>query len=354
MLRLFSFSILISLVLGNNNSNSNSTSTSTTSTSTTTTTTTTTTTAASSNSSSGNATTSTTTTTVLTTTTQVPSEWIQVSASYTAAEMLPLNVTKVDLMASEPYMGAKVTGLAKTLSVTEQSILITDFEVTAPSSRRLEEQTTDQRRQLSSGNVDVRTFFKVTTVDNAASLAVVADIVSSAATLKTNIDNAMAATNWTGQTVLTTAPTIAGSITLTAPVVSTLPVHTTGSWTVAYFDDAACSQAWTGPGDAQLQGHIGTCTQGSINTGNSILATSCGKQLVVNEYQGSSTCTSADSSAENSHLYTTEACIRDASFTTGEKWHRVTCSSQDITEASGTTSTSLEWLIAVLTLVVTF
>jgi hypothetical protein len=141
----------------------------------------------------------------------------QVKVEYTTDETLPSGVTAADLMSSTVYKTAKKTGLAAALSVPASDITITGFTLVArrPSSAA---------RQLSGTTVSVKTSATVVAADLAAATAISSAAAGASAAIKAQTDSAMAAADWSGQSVISSAPT------MTAPAVAT-PVVAGGAAT---------------------------------------------------------------------------------------------------------------------------
>jgi hypothetical protein len=132
---------------------------------------------------------------------------VLVSAEYTADETLPSGVSSSDLMLSTVYTAAKATGLSAALSVPVSDITMTGFTVGA---RRLSAAV----RQLSDA-VSVTTSFTVQVADEGVASDLSTTIVGAADAIKTETDSAMASADWSGESVITAAPT------LTTPDVAT-------------------------------------------------------------------------------------------------------------------------------------
>jgi hypothetical protein len=143
-----------------------------------------------------------------------------ISGEYTAVELLPRNVTAEDLMNSAPYVAAKETGLAAALNVTVSDVNITGFTIT-DHDRRLPAAV----RQLSS-HVTVTTQFTVIIAgsNSADSLTAAIAAPAFANTAETETNNALAAADWSNQSVLTAAPVMSsiamGAAAATAGVTS--------------------------------------------------------------------------------------------------------------------------------------
>ncbi|CAK0802206.1 unnamed protein product [Prorocentrum cordatum] len=131
---------------------------------------------------------------------------VQVVAEYTADETLPLDVKESDLMSSIVYKTAKKKGLEVALSVPASDLTITGFALGA---RRL---STAVRRL--SDTVSVTTSFEVKTASTSAATAVSTRIAGASAAIKAATDSAMAEADWSGESVITVAPT------MTAPTVA--------------------------------------------------------------------------------------------------------------------------------------
>jgi plastocyanin len=137
-----------------------------------------------------------------TTTTEAPTGPVLVAAAYTADETLPSGVTSSDLMNSTVYKDAKATGLSVALSVPVSDITIIGFTVEA---RRLSAAV----RGLSV-TVSVTTSFTVQVADAIAAGALSTTIAGAADAIKIQTNIAMSAADWSGEPVLTAAPTMTG------------------------------------------------------------------------------------------------------------------------------------------------
>ncbi|CAK0871785.1 unnamed protein product [Prorocentrum cordatum] len=134
---------------------------------------------------------------------------VVVTAEYTSDETLPAGVTSTELMSSTVYKAAKTTGLANALSVPESDITITDFILNA---RRLSEVV----RQLSDTvAISVTTRFSILVADESDASSLATTIQGAAEDIKTHTENAMQQADWSGESVITAAPT------MTTPDVST-------------------------------------------------------------------------------------------------------------------------------------
>ncbi|CAK0802207.1 unnamed protein product [Prorocentrum cordatum] len=116
-------------------------------------------------------------------------------------------------MSSIVYKTAKKTGLEAALSVPVSDITITGFELDA---RRLSTAV----RQLSD-TVSVKTRFKVRTTSISDANALSTRISGASTVIKEETDSAMAESDWSGESVLTAAPTIAALTTLTVVAITT-------------------------------------------------------------------------------------------------------------------------------------
>lgn len=146
--------------------------------------------------------------------TEAPTAAVEIVAEYAANETLPVDVTASDLAASIVYAAAKQTGLAAALSVPTSDITITGFTLGA---RRLEPAV----RQLT-GTVSVTTSFKVVVADISAGTALSTTIAGASAAIKAETDSAMAAADWSDESVITAAPTMTVPVVAT-PIVNAVP-----------------------------------------------------------------------------------------------------------------------------------
>lgn len=138
---------------------------------------------------------------------------VKVQASYEAVEDLPASVTPADLLASTPYMAAKKTGLAAALNVPEADITIDGFSI---SRRRLAQ----KGRALASKTV-VTSYSVDVPATAAATMQAAVAAPTLAAAIQTQTATAMAAQTWTGEPVLTAAPTLTVSSTTYIGTVTT-------------------------------------------------------------------------------------------------------------------------------------
>jgi hypothetical protein len=159
------------------------------------------------------ATTTTTTVTSVTTrtVTTTVAYTVAVDAEYESQEILPPGVTSSDLMSSAAYKAAKKTGLSVALSVPVSRITITDFTVNE-TARRLSSDV----RELSA-TVSVTTSFRVQVADADAADDLSSTIAGAADAIKTQTNIAMSAADWSGESVITAAPTVTD---VAAPVVT--------------------------------------------------------------------------------------------------------------------------------------
>ncbi|CAK0906115.1 unnamed protein product [Prorocentrum cordatum] len=109
-------------------------------------------------------------------------------------------------MSSIVYTTAKKTGLAAAVSVLASDITITYFAVGA---RRLSTAV----RQLT-GTVTVKTSFRIKVADVSTAATLSTRIAGASAAIKAQTNSAMAAADWSGESVITVAPT------MTDPVVA--------------------------------------------------------------------------------------------------------------------------------------
>jgi len=135
-----------------------------------------------------------------------------VLAQYTADETLPSGVTESDLESSTVYRAAKreglvavLSGLGAALSVPEEGIAITGFTL---GNRRL---STAFRKVT--GTTSVTTRFKVEVPDRSIATTLATTIEGASAEILAQTNSAMAAADWSGELVITAAPT------MTAPTV---------------------------------------------------------------------------------------------------------------------------------------
>ena len=126
---------------------------------------------------------------------------VRVVGSYTATETLPSGVTADDLMSSAVYVGAKKTGLSVALSVDVGNVDITGHTV---GSRRL----SAVGRQLTAA-VSVTTQFAITVSDSSTAQSLSTTIAGAADDISTHTNAAMAAADWSSESVITSAPTLA-------------------------------------------------------------------------------------------------------------------------------------------------
>lgn len=222
------------------------------------------------------------------TTTAGPTTKVTVKASYEAVEVLPANVTAADLMASTTYRAAKKAGLVAALSVTADKLVIIGFSI-----------ATTRARRLSTANKTVTTNFRVEVADATAATTMATTITGAAAAIKTQTNAAMAAADWSGESVLTAAPTME-TPTVATPVTETVTVLTAGTFSIQYFTDADCTTANTAKTTAT--GSIGTCP---ATAGTDPAVSACGLKATV--------CGGTDLDVD--------ACVAD-----GANYQQVTCS----------------------------
>ena len=127
----------------------------------------------------------------------------EVEVEYTSEEALPSGVTATDLMSSTVYKAAKKTGLAAALSVPVSDVTIRGFTIVV------------RRLHRSGTTVSVKTSASVKAADLPSATALSATVAGSSAHIKAQTDSAMAASNWSGQSVISSAPM------MTAPAVAT-------------------------------------------------------------------------------------------------------------------------------------
>jgi hypothetical protein len=169
--------------------------------------------------------------------TPAPTAKYEVEVEYTSEETFPSDVTATDLMSSTVYKTAKKMGLAAALSAPASDITIRGFTLVA---RRL----SSAARQRSGTTVSVKTSATVMAADLASATALSAAAAGASAAIKAQTDSAMAAADWSGQTVISSAPT------MTAPVVATPVV-------VAAPTPAPAPGPATATGDPHLQNVLG-------------------------------------------------------------------------------------------------
>lgn len=151
--------------------------------------------------------------------TEAPTEVVEVAAEYTADELLPATVTASDLMSSVAYKNAKKAGLAAALAVPVSDITITGFTLGVDDDDDEDDRRLPTAVHEFSGTVSVKTTFTVQ-VDDSSTAAAVSTAISGASTataIKDETDTAMATADWSSESVITAAPTIADPI-VTAPV----------------------------------------------------------------------------------------------------------------------------------------
>ncbi|CAK0855160.1 unnamed protein product [Prorocentrum cordatum] len=129
---------------------------------------------------------------------------IKIAGSYVADEVLPSGVTSDDLMASAVYVDAKAAGLAGALNVAVYQVEIMGFIVNLVA-----------RRLTAASTVSITTLFSIT-VDESAGEAFITLIEGAADEIVTYTNNAMAAADWSSETVITSAPTLANIVVRTA------------------------------------------------------------------------------------------------------------------------------------------
>jgi hypothetical protein len=151
--------------------------------------------------------------------TEAPTEVVEVAAEYTADELLPSSVAASDLLSSDVYKNAKKIGLAAALAVQASDINITGFALGADvgDDRRL----STANNQLS-GTVSVKTSFTVTINDSSTVVGLYTTIHGASTDIQVQTDSALAAADWSGQSVITSAPTITGPILATPVIVAAL------------------------------------------------------------------------------------------------------------------------------------
>lgn len=143
-----------------------------------------------------------------------------VSASFTASETLPVGVTATDLLGSTTYVNVKKTALAAALSTTVSKVTITSFTI---SSRQLTEFV---GRALATASKTVTTNFGVETADASAATTLKASLEASdfSATLKTQLDTAASAADYSNDSFFASDPPVLGAVSaVSAPVVANAP-----------------------------------------------------------------------------------------------------------------------------------
>jgi len=150
-------------------------------------------------------------------------------ADFTATEVLPVGVTGAKLMASTAYKNAKIAALADVLKVTKDKVEIVGFTVST--ARQLASDAADRRLAAHLGSKAVKTDFKVTAADEVAAAAmkkVFADKAAFKTSMKTALDTAFAAADFSGDTVITAKPTVSAVSAVSDPTVTVLaPAATT-------------------------------------------------------------------------------------------------------------------------------
>jgi len=172
-----------------------------------------------------------TTTTTTTTSTEVSSAnavVTKVASAFTATETLPAGVTASDLIGSATYVDAKKTALSVALSgIAKDKITITGFVV---SNRQLF--MLENRRSLSTADKTVTTNFEIETPTAAAAAAVTSTLTATTftATIKTELDTAIAAKDFSSDTFFASNPPVVKSVasvqTPVASAVTTSPSTT--------------------------------------------------------------------------------------------------------------------------------
>jgi hypothetical protein len=132
------------------------------------------------------------------------SNYAKIAGEYTAEETLPDGVTADDLLNSTTYVAAKQTGLATALNVSVPDVTITGFTITPHHGRR----PAAVGRQLVS-HVSVTTSFTVNIAGSNSADSLSASIANASTAIEAETNNAMAAADWSGEPVLTAAPTMA-------------------------------------------------------------------------------------------------------------------------------------------------
>jgi len=254
------------------------------------------------------------------TSTTTPAPVVQVTASYTAAEVLPSGTSPADLMASTDYRSAKQTGIANGLSISQVSdVTITGFSF----SRR---QLSEAQRKLSSTNVE--TSFSIAAADTTTAGNLVTALASSASAIKNATDTAMASKSWSGDATFSAAPTMAAP-TMGVAAQATVATLTSGTVTVSYFSDAACSTAHST--HSAVSGAIGvTCLAGLAS--DSFTVDQCNTAATKSAHSGASCGGSATTSTSMK-----DVCV--ASGTTGV-WQNTACSSATYSAPGSSTSST--------------
>lgn len=259
----------------------------------------------------------TTTVSSATTSTTTPAPAIQVTASYTSAEVLPSGATATSLMASVDYKSAKKEGLATALLLSQSAVTITGFSFAR---RQLAE-----ARKLSSTNVV--TAFSVAVASTSAASAMETTITNAASAIKNATDTAMASKTWSGDATFSAAPTMA-TPTIATPQTVTVPTLTSGTVTVNYYSNADCST--THGTHAAVSGAIGTtCLAGLAS--DSFKVDQCNTAASKSAYSGASCGGSATTSTSAKGV-----CV--VSGTTGV-WQQTSCSSSTYNPPATTTTT---------------
>jgi hypothetical protein len=133
------------------------------------------------------------------------SNYAEIAGEYTTEENLPENVTADDLMNSATYKAAKKTGLANALNLTASDVTITGFAV-----HGLSDRLPSAVRQLSRGShVNVTTYFTVQISGSQSADSLTAAIAASAAAIQAATNDALAASDWAADPVISSAPVLA-------------------------------------------------------------------------------------------------------------------------------------------------
>ena len=135
------------------------------------------------------------------------SNYAQIAGEYTTEETLPDGVTAEDLMNSTTYVSAKQIGLANALNLTASDITITGFTI-----KDHHDRLPSAVRQLSrDSHFTVTTSFTVQIVGSHSADSLTAAIAGSSAAIETATNDAMAASDWSGEPLITAAPALTAS-----------------------------------------------------------------------------------------------------------------------------------------------
>jgi len=140
-----------------------------------------------------------------------------VSAHYTAKENLPSSITSQKLFAANTYKAAKRSGLAEALNVASTNIVITGFEVNN-GTRRL------SNRKLATSSIQVKTSFVIQVADATAAKTMTTTISRASSTIRRHTNVAMAAADWSRDSVISVPPTMK-----TTPTIKVQPAGSTAT-----------------------------------------------------------------------------------------------------------------------------